>query len=539
MFRENNHQQLSLIDSFTGLTAREQKALEKSWAKVFADDIFPAIDEKRFSVLYSDAKASRPNTPVNVIIGALIIKEMFDYSDDEMVDNLMLDLHLQYALHTTSFQEQPLSDKTLSRFRMRCYSYEALHGVDLYRDCVKDLGSKIAKIMKINGRVRRMDSMMMESNIRSLGRLELLYTCISKLVIYLSKAKPTMEVPSELIPYADSNDFNRVFHYQRSAETDKVAEKLLSDSELLLFICKDDYENVVEYKNFMRYLSEQTIVEQGIRRFRTKEERVMNSSFLQNPSDPEATYRVKAGKSYHGYVANLEESAGKNGSVVTDYQYEQNTYSDSQFLQDSMNNLETTEPRENQDEEDILVTDGSYGGGENVLLCAQKNVKLITTALIGTEVKDIFADFVFNEDGTRLLSCAAGYSPRSCNYTKSTGQCRISFNREECANCQYRNQCKPKIGKTVATFTTSKNAHDRAKHQRYMKSDDFKDYARFRNGIETVPSNLRNNYHLKKLPRGRQRGKFFFGSKVGALNFRKLFNYRKDRGNYALNPVLN
>lgn len=59
------------------------KPIELSWAKVFADEIFPAIDEKRFSVLYSD-KASRPNTPVNVIVSALIIKELFDYSDDEM-----------------------------------------------------------------------------------------------------------------------------------------------------------------------------------------------------------------------------------------------------------------------------------------------------------------------------------------------------------------------------------------------------------------------------------------------------------------------
>ena len=38
---------------------------------------------KPFSVLYSD-KASRPNTPVNVMVGALIIKELFNYSDDEM-----------------------------------------------------------------------------------------------------------------------------------------------------------------------------------------------------------------------------------------------------------------------------------------------------------------------------------------------------------------------------------------------------------------------------------------------------------------------
>jgi hypothetical protein len=81
-FKENAYQQMAFTDSFSGLTAREQKAQEKSWAKIFADKIFPAIDEKRFSVLYSD-KASRPNTPVNVIVGALIIKELFDYSDDD------------------------------------------------------------------------------------------------------------------------------------------------------------------------------------------------------------------------------------------------------------------------------------------------------------------------------------------------------------------------------------------------------------------------------------------------------------------------
>ena len=49
-FKENSYQQISFSDSFSGLTAREQKALENSWAKVFADEIFTAIDEKRFSV---------------------------------------------------------------------------------------------------------------------------------------------------------------------------------------------------------------------------------------------------------------------------------------------------------------------------------------------------------------------------------------------------------------------------------------------------------------------------------------------------------
>lgn len=100
-FKFNECQQISFSDSIFNLTAREKKTLENSWAHIFSEEIFPAIDENRFKVLYSD-KASRPNTPVNVIIGALIIKELFDYSDDELIENLMLDLHLQYALHTTS-----------------------------------------------------------------------------------------------------------------------------------------------------------------------------------------------------------------------------------------------------------------------------------------------------------------------------------------------------------------------------------------------------------------------------------------------------
>lgn len=529
-FRTNDCQQISLNDKLMNLTEREKKALNKSWAKVFADEIFPAIDEERFSVLYSD-KASRPNTPVNVIIGALIIKELFDYSDDEIVENLMLDLHLQYALHTTSYDEQPLSDKTLSRFRKRCYDHETLHGVDLYRDCVKDLSGKIAKIMKLNGRIRRMDSMMIESNIRFLSRMELIYTCISKLIVYLTK-NASDKVSEQLKHYADSNDYNRIFYHQRYDDMENIIQMLLTDSDSLLEICKTDFEEVTEYQLFVRCLSEQTVVENEKRRLRTKEDGTMNSSALQNPSDPDATYRKKSGKLYRGYTANLEETVGKNDSVITDYQFDKNTHTDSHFLQDTLSAMEKSE------EEIILITDGGYDGQDNIALAKEKNVKLVTTALIGKEAPDALADFEFNEDGTRLLKCAAGHEPISQSFTKSTRQCRVSFDRNHCAGCPYQDQCRPKIYKKVATFITSKNASNRAKSQRYMQSEEFSNLARLRNGVETIPANIRKNYHLDKLPRGKQRGKFFFGSKIAALNFRKLFGFRKGLGNYAPNPVL-
>lgn len=366
-FRTNTSQQLSFNDNASGLTARKQKALENSWAKIFAEDIFPAIDEERFRVLYSTRSQSKFNTPVNICVGALIIKELFQVSDDDIVESLMLDVRYQYALHTTSYGEQPLSDKSLSRFRKRCYDYEAAHNIDLLHDCVADLGQKIAKMMKASPRIRRMDSMMVEANIKKLSRTELLYTCISKLATYLHKeGHDTMLTGME--HYYDPDGFNRTFYYSDSSKTDDCLKAILEDADKLLDSCGQEFDDVTEYQLFVRCLFEQTIVEDAVRRLKSKGDGGMDSSMMQTPSDPDAAFRNKAGKEYRGYTANVDESVDKNGSVITDYQFEQNTYSDSQFLKDSL------ERNGVYDKESTLVTDGAYFGEENQKLAKQCKV---------------------------------------------------------------------------------------------------------------------------------------------------------------------
>ena len=42
-FVKNDNQQLTVLDSTFHLTEREKRMLEKSWAKTFADKVFPAI----------------------------------------------------------------------------------------------------------------------------------------------------------------------------------------------------------------------------------------------------------------------------------------------------------------------------------------------------------------------------------------------------------------------------------------------------------------------------------------------------------------
>ncbi len=521
-YRPNQNWQLSIFDRSLRLTERERKCLEKSWAKVFSDEIFPAIDEDRFRVLYSET-ASRPNTPVNVIVGALIIKELFDLSDDEVVENLMLDVHYQYALHTTSYEEQPLSDKTLSRFRRRCYEYERLNGVDLFHDCVCDLSGKIAKMMGISSRIKRMDSLMVEANIRNLSRIELLYACVARLVRYNRKNQTGVDLAG-LEHYLAPDDRNRVIYHSRHVDVEVRTTEIVRDAERLIEQCQNVCSSIEEYQLLLRCIEEQTISENGTRRLRNKGTESPRAASLQNPTDPEATYSGKSGKQHIGYAANIVEAVGANGSVVVDYQYEQNTHSDSRFLTDHLKRIPA------QNEESFIVVDGAYSGQNLRDAALEKNVQLISTSLKGISVPNIYADFE---------NCPAGHKPLRCRYVPAAKQARVYFPHDLCAGCPHLEQCHPKLSKFTGLIAISRSAVEKARQQRHMAEDDFQNWKRIRNGVEAIPSALRNQYHVDDMPvRGRIPGKFFFGAKISAINFKKLLRQRRGLYCHPHNPLL-
>lgn len=518
-FAENNSNQLGLNDSLYALSDREKKIIEKSWAKFFSEHIFPKINEAPFSVLYSD-RPSRRNTPVNITIGALIIKEHLNLTDEEIYESLMFDVRFQYALHTTSFEEQPLNERSLGRFRARCASYEESSGIDLIHECITSLSKEIADMMNIQSGLRRMDSLMIASNIKKMSRLELIYTCVANLAKDMKK-KEDPSFPPSMEHYCNPDDHNLVIYHNRSEETDAKIKTVLKDAALLIKACGSYYDETSDYQLLIRVINEQTYSDDhGEFKLKKKNDPSMKSDILQNPSDSDATYCKKAGKEHIGYIGNVVEESDERGSVILDYQYECNKYSDSQLVKDYVNDSE------NNEKPVTLVTDGGYSGYDNTQLAKEKNINLITTDLKGRDSKDIWADFEFSEDGKTLLHCANGIKPKTCNYNEDTGKCRISFPKTICENCAFKDQCNPKTFKRVARFDLSAKTVIRSKQQRYMGKDEFKKYARYRNGVEAIPSLLRRKYHVDKIPvRGKIRSKFFFGFKIAALNFRRLFQY--------------
>ena len=528
-FTTNSNQQLSLTDSTFNLTEREKRFLEKSWAKTFADKVFPAIDETIFSVLYSD-KYSRPNTPVNVIVGALILKEALGDTDEEIVQALMFDLRYQYALHTTSFAEQPLSDRSLSRFRARCLAYETEKGVDLIHECVTKMAKEIAQFMGIIPAMQRMDSLMVAANIKNLSMLELFYTCVANLVKIMSQRQASL--PEGVHHYLEKDDYNRCIYHKREQGTEERTVAVMRDAETLITLCDEtgEFDDTSEYQLLIRLLKERTITDNdGKRRLRRKEEMQDTSKALLNPSDPEATFRYKAGEKNLGYIGNIVENVGENGSLVIDYAYEQNIYSDSQFLKDYL----ATQPI--YEEETVLVADGAYAGESNSNLAADHHIKLITTNITGNKPDDIYVDFQFTEDGRYLLKCVNGHQPTKCAYDSRNERSAAYYPIENCQSCPYRDRCRPRLLKNTALKEVSRKASERAKQLRYMQTDEFKKYARFRNGVEAIPSLLRRKYHVDKIPaRGKKRTRLYFGFKIAALNFQKLLTYGDSLGRCAL-----
>lgn len=117
---------------------------------------------------------------MNIVVAALLLKDV-QLTDDELLLNILTDVKYQYALNATSYQEQPISDRTLSRFRERLYFYEMETGVDLLKEEMLAMAEKMVDFMDINPSLKRMDSVMIASSCKKMSRLEIVYTSISNL----------------------------------------------------------------------------------------------------------------------------------------------------------------------------------------------------------------------------------------------------------------------------------------------------------------------------------------------------------------------
>ena len=392
-FKRNNYQQISINDNYLFQSERTKRYLLESWAEGFSRLVFNKINEERFAVLYNENDFSRPNTPVNVnvIIGALILKELNNLTDDELLGAVMFDIRYQYALNTTSFAEQPMSDRTVSRFRRRLREYEEETGKDLLKEEMLSLADSFCEYLNIDKSMKRMDSVMIASNCKRMSRLELFYTCVSNLINVINKSGDK-EAVSGFERYIAKDDKNETLYRSKPEEVPQRIEEVMKDALKLLNISVSAYSQEEEYKMLSRLVGEQTkTTDSGIE---LKDGKEIRPEGLQNPSDPDATYRKKSDKGYVGYVGNIVETVDKEKStaIITGYDYQKNQYHDSQFCKNVI--AEHIE----REETTTIVADGAYYGIDNICRAEKKNIELVTTSMVGIYPSKHHKDFIVDEE---------------------------------------------------------------------------------------------------------------------------------------------
>jgi len=494
---------MALDDSLYNLTEREMKHLMSSWAETFSKKIFPSIKEDRFSVLYSDNPASRPNNPINVYFGLLILREIFNQSDEEALNSLMFDIRYQYALHTTSFSEQPVSKNSLTNFRAAVYRYNQEHEVDLIQEEIEVQAKSFSKLLKIDGKTVRMDSLIVSSSCRKLSRLEIVYSTVSRLIKIIDKNI----LPESFKPYLEENHYNDTIYRSRDKDLNIKIKRVIKDGLKLysLYIKNKEISNTEEFKLLARMLKEQT------RKGRIKSSKEIAPDSLQNPTDPDATYRKKGKKKHIGYTANIIEKFDDNHRMIEGYDLQKNTYSDQKFAKDTIKKLEDT----------TLLIDGAYHSEDIDKKAKAKGIKMVPTNLVEGGKNNNCDKFEIEEKEHLVKKCPYGYKPITSKFKE--GSYRAHFDKKHCNNCPLRKDCPVIEQKKSYLLKVSEKTLHRSRLITKMGTSEYRELAKKRAGIEGIPSVLRRRYKIDHLPvRGEVRSKVWLGFKISAINCKRL-----------------
>lgn len=514
-FCRNIAQQMDMLDPLYQLSEREEKYLFNSWAEKFATLVFSLINEERFSVLYSNNHASRPNNPVNVYLGLLMLKEIFGQSDEEAIESLLFDIRYQYALHTTSFKEQPVSKNSLTNFRTAVYAYNEAHGTDLIKEEFESHAKEFSKILNINGRTIRMDSLMVSSSCKKLSRLEIIYSCVFRLIEEINKTYSDL-LPTHMKVYLEEGHRNDTIYRSRDKDLDSKMQKLITDAIELFYLCKDHpVSETKDYQLLSRMIGDQTTNSDG--NFELKPGSDISSESLQNPTDPDATNRKKSNKSYTGYTGNVVENFDGDNAIIEQYALEQNIHSDQEFSKEVINSMGK------QPDKVIMTVDGAYYSEDIKNQAAENNIEIIPTALTGPIPNKLegLTGITIDAETNLIIQCLNLQQPIFSQYNDGIYQARYS--KEQCANCPYKEQCPIIEQKKSNLLKVSEAKLNRANLIIQMNTKEYQEIANKRAGVEGIPSVLRRRYNVDHLPvRGLVRSKMWFGLKISAINFKRL-----------------
>jgi len=529
MFKKNTkHLQPALISAASELPEKQLKLLKRSWANSFYHEFFCRIDEEIFSVLYS-SEPSRPNIPVNVMVGLEVLKAGFGWSDAELYENYCFNLQVRYGLGYDRLGDGDFAIRTLYYFRERLGKHYLESGVNLLEQAFEQITDAQILDLQVQTGMQRMDSTQIASNIVDANRLQLLVEAIQRTHRILSEADQT-RLAASFAPYIKETAGHYTYRVKGKEAVQEHLRQVGVSIDRLLAELKEAYASQKAYQVLERIFAENyNLVEGGVC---PKENRELVSGSLQSVDDLEASYRTKGNAHYKGYVANLTETCDPENDLqlITKVQVAPNNTDDSQLLAEALPSLQE------RTDLDTLMTDGGFGGEASDTALEGQDVKLIQTAIRGPKPNSHqfhLADFdiLFDPQDTPTdITCPYGQNV-PITPARTTGL-QARFHPEICSACPFHQEerCRahpqnrdPRylLAFTLKQIRAAQRRKDFLEHQDHGQN--------LRAAVEATVRSVKHPFRAGKLPvRGQFRVTCLIIASAIHVNVRRIYRFQVD-----------
>ena len=152
MIHIKNHKQKDLFDPWRFLSPKRRKLLDESWAGLFQKELLCELPVDKVSSFFDD-DFGRPTKELHTVLGALILQQAHDLTDDETVNQLAFNIQWHYALNITEESDSAkyMCAKTL--WNMRSIVIDNALDATVF----DHITEKLAKVFKVDTDSQRID----------------------------------------------------------------------------------------------------------------------------------------------------------------------------------------------------------------------------------------------------------------------------------------------------------------------------------------------------------------------------------------------
>jgi hypothetical protein len=537
MYKPNKkHLQPPLISNVKDLPKAQRQRLEASWAGVFYREFFCRIQEDSFAVLYAEVP-SRPNTPVNVLLGLETLKAGYGWSDEELYDHFTFDLQVRYALGYHDLREGHFELRTLYNFRRRLSRYNQEHGVNLVAQAFEDITDQQIVAMNVQTDIQRMDSTQIASNILDMSRLQLLVEGLQRMHRLLSETEQS-SYQKWLGAYVAGSAGQYVYRVKGKEATAAHTQQIGQVMHRLLDELKERYGSTLAYQTLERLFWENFDLQEADVQLKPNDQ--IGAGCLQSLDDQEATFRRKGPAEFKGYVANLTQTCDPHNEVqlITKVQVAPNNVDDADLLAQALPNLKERTGVE------TMHADGAYGSPAADEQLNEQQVELIQTGIRGkAPAADKLSlsqfDFSTTEKGKPLTIACPNGQEVLVEPGRTTGYI-ARFDPDICQTCPFalQDRCRAKAGKKDPAFKLSFTQQEVNWARRRRRSEEAYQSGRNpRAAIEAAVWSVKHPFPDGKLPvRGLFRVSCLMIASAAMSNLRSIWRFQNENTSEISSP---